>query len=121
MYSNVRQHPECPAEDIINDDIALDGWFIFQNRKSEKEKKKNALLDKIGGNIRDKADHVFIMTKDEEEAKSIHDLNGPEEKQFIKEVSEYAKKHPDTRWEDIPCVKRRAIVEAQQKHAMSKK
>jgi len=121
MYSNVRQHPECPSEDIINDDIALDGWFIHQNKKSEREKKKNAILDKLGGNIKDKGEHIFIMTQNEEEIKAIQDLNGPEEKQFIKEVSEYSKQFPGTKWEDIPVVKRRAQLEAQQKHSLNKK
>lgn len=121
MYNNVRQHPECPSEDIISDDIALDGWFIYQNRKSEKEKKKNAILDKIGGNIKDKAQHIFVMTQNEDEIKAIQDLNGPEEKQFIKEVSDYSRQFPGTRWEDIPAVKRRAQIEAQQKCALNKK
>lgn len=121
MYNNVRQHPECPSEDIINDDIALDGWFIHQNRKTEKEKKKNAILDKIGGNIKDKASHVFVMTQDEEEIKAIQDLNGPEEKQFIKEVAEYSKQFPGTKWEDIPAVRRKAQIEAQQKYSLNKK
>lgn len=121
MYSNVRQHPECPSEDIINDDIALDGWFIHQNRKSEKEKKKNAILDKIGGNIKNNGQHIFVMTQDEEEIKAIQDLNGPEEKQFIKEVSDYSKQFPGTRWEDIPAVKRKAQIEAQQKCSINKK
>ena len=115
MYNNVRQHPECPSEDIINDDVALDGWFIHQNRKAEKEKKKNALMDKIGGNIKDGAQHIFVMTQNEDEIKAIHDLNGPEEQQFIKEVSDYSKKNPGTRWEDIPAVRRKAQMEAQQK------
>lgn len=121
MYNNVRQHPECPSEDIINDDTALDGWFIYQNRKSEKEKKKNTILDKIGGNIKDKAQHIFVMTQNEDEIKAIQDLNGPEEKQFIKEVSDYSKQFPGTRWEDIPAVKHRAQIEAQKKCTLNKK
>lgn len=116
MYSNVRQHPECPSEDIINDDIALDGWFIHQNRKAEKEKKKNSIMDKIGGN-KDKAQHVFVMTQDHEEAKSIHDLNGPEEQHFLREVKAYTNKNPGCKWEDIPAVKQRALIEARQKYA----
>ena len=37
MYDNARQHPESPDEDIINDDDALDGWFLYQQRKAKKE------------------------------------------------------------------------------------
>ena len=28
---------ECPSEEVIEDDDALDGWFIEQRRKNERE------------------------------------------------------------------------------------
>jgi hypothetical protein len=111
MYNNVRQHPECPSEDIINDDYALDGWYIHQNRKAEKEKKKNAILEKVGGNIKDGAGHVFVFTNNEEEIKAINELNGPEEKQFKSEILEHAKKNENTNWNDLPAVKRQNQIE----------
>jgi hypothetical protein len=113
MYNNVKQHPECPSEDIINDDDALDGWYIHQNRKAEKEKKKNTILDKVGGKIKDNADHVFIFTRNEEEAQAIDDLNDYEQKKFKKEVAAYSEKNPGTKWEDLPPVKRQLQMQAQ--------
>lgn len=112
MYYNVRQHPECPLEDIINDDNALDGWFIQQNRKADKEKKKNAILDKVGGKINDKASHVFIFTNNEEEIQQINDLNDFEQKALKQEVAKYCAANPGTKWEDVPAVKRLQQMEA---------
>ena len=40
MYDSIKQHPECPTQDIIDDDDALDGWFLLQKDKSTKEKQK---------------------------------------------------------------------------------
>jgi hypothetical protein len=111
MYNNVRQHPECPSEDIINDDNALDGWYIHQNRKADKERKKKSILDKVGDNIKDNAGHVFIFTNNNEEAEAINDLNGPEEKLFKSEVHSYAEKNPGSNWQDLPPVKRQVQME----------
>lgn len=114
MYNNIRQHQECPSEDIIDHDDALDGWCINQNRKAEKEKKKQSILDKTGGNKnKNKGDHVFIFTNNEEEIKAINDLNDYEQKLFKEEVAKYSEANPGTRWEDLPPVKRQLQMEAQ--------
>lgn len=112
MYSNVRQHPDRPIEDIINHDDALDGWHIHQRRKEEKERKKTSILDKVGGNLK-QGDHIFIFSDNEEETKAIDELNEPEQRRFKQEVAEYSKANPGTKWEDLPPVKRRMEMEAQ--------
>lgn len=33
LYDDVRQHPECPADDVVADDDLLDGWLIDQRRR----------------------------------------------------------------------------------------
>lgn len=73
MYDSVYEHPECPSDDIINDDDALDGWMIFQKRKREKEKKKQILSSKTSK--ANSAGEVFFMASDEQEASEIFDLN----------------------------------------------
>jgi hypothetical protein len=114
MYTNIKQHPECPSEDIISDDDALDGWNIHQNRIAEKEKKKKSIMDKVGpGKAKNKGDHVFIFTNNEEEVSAINDLNSIENQRFKKEVSEFSKNNPGTKWQDLPPIKRQAEIEAQ--------
>jgi hypothetical protein len=64
MYDNILEHPECPTENILNDDDALDGWMIHQRRQREKDKTTNE-MDKLLG---DKRHHqeIFIPVKDED-------------------------------------------------------
>ena len=38
MYDNVYESHERPNDKIIEDDDCLDGWFIVQRRKHEKDK-----------------------------------------------------------------------------------
>lgn len=107
MYDNVRQHPECPSDQIIEDDDALDGWFLHQNKKIEKEKKKNAILNKFGGNIKEKAGEVFVMTQDIEESKDIYDLNDPNQRQNIRELITLGSNSKDgIKWQDLPFIQR---------------
>jgi len=118
MYDNVRQHPECPSNEIIEDDDALDGWFIYQNRKAEKEKKKNSIMNKIGNKSKD-AGEVFLITDDIKERDAIYALNDATARQNIKEIINTGKKLESTKenmkWQDIPFVQRDLRNQAQEK------
>lgn len=122
MYDNVKQHPECPNQEIIDDDDALDGWFIYQNRKAEKEKKKSAILDKFGNNIKN-AGEVFLMTGDAHEKKDIYDLNDMTTKHNIKELMHTAQNLNDKKidWQELPFVQRELKQKAQQQAAQGQK
>lgn len=77
MYDNVYENPESPSESIIDDDDCLDGWFIDQKQKMEKQKKEQQ-VDKMLSNPKiANAGEVFIMANNNEEAKDIHSLNSP--------------------------------------------
>lgn len=121
MFDNVRQHPECPTEDIINDDDALDGWFIHQHQKAEKEKKKNAILDRVGGNTK-KAGEVFVLTEDIKERNSIYDLNDLTTRQNIKELIAVGKQNPEAKipWQDLSFVQRDLKKQVQDKFSTKK-
>lgn len=112
MYNNVRQHPECPSDEIINDDDALDGWFLFQKDKQKKDKIKNSLLSKVRGKIKDHSS-VFIFTQDEEERKAIWDMNNIEGKRTLKSIEKTMEERQGERiaWQDIPIVKQQIIEE----------
>lgn len=121
MYDSIRQHPECPNQDIIDDDDALDGWFIYQNRKVEKEKKKNTILNKFGKNIKNSGE-VFLLSDNLQETKDIYDLNDLTTKQQIKELIAVGKnKESPTSWQDLPFVQRDLRQQVQEKTAQGKK
>jgi len=75
MYDNVYENPEQPSDSVINDDDALDGWFIVQKRKHEKDRKASEADGILSGSINQNAQEVMLMANSSEDAKNIYDLN----------------------------------------------
>jgi hypothetical protein len=76
MYDSIHQHPECPTDEVINDDDMMDGWLIKQRRKSESERVAadvNTTL--LKGKGMDKASEIFVVAGSKEEAARINNLN----------------------------------------------
>lgn len=105
MYDAVKEHPECPDDEILEDDDALDGWMIFNKRKVEKERKKNKIMDTIGGKYKN-ANEIFIMTNSAEEAKEIYSLNDPESMAAIHHMKSLSNStDKPIQWAELPHVK----------------
>lgn len=78
IYDNVYESMDCPSDQIISDDYALDGWFLHQAQKRQEDKKKSELENKAGG-----AAEVFLPARTKEEMKAIYDLNSMEAKRKL--------------------------------------
>ena len=83
MYDNVYENPEAPSEKVINEDICLDGWFIIQRRKREKERKEQQVNDMLGNGKVANSQEVFLMADSQQKAKEILDLNDPMSRSII--------------------------------------
>jgi len=73
MYDNAYQHPNCPDDNIIQDDDKFDGWLIHNKREREKERSARRIEQqhsKYG-----KANEIFVVAGTQEEAKEINDMN----------------------------------------------
>lgn len=112
MYNNVRQHPECPSDEIIDDDDALDGWFLFQKDKQKKDKIKNSLLNKVRGKIKNHSD-IFIFTQNDEERQAIWNMNNLEGKRTVKSIEKTMEERKGEKiaWQDIPIIRQQLIDE----------
>lgn len=77
MYDSVYESMETPSEDIINDDIAIDGWFVLQSRKREDQQKKSQ-----ADGLPESAE-VFVPVSNKKEAQRVHDMNDVEGKRQI--------------------------------------
>jgi hypothetical protein len=117
VLDSIREHPECPSEDILDDDDALDGWILYQNQKSEKEKKKQQLLDKY--NLQDKkAGEVFVLTSDKNEKQEIYNLNDNQTNKDIKNMIKITtESDKPIKWSELPHVKRELQQQIKQKNA----
>ena len=76
MYDKIYESPECPSDEVINDDDMLDGWLIIQRRKREKDRNKQELEQKLGGKLGN-ADDVFLIAETPQDAQKIESLNEP--------------------------------------------
>lgn len=85
QYDSVYKHPDCPPDDIIEDDDALDGWMLIKKR--EREQRQNvSLVDKKLSNSKIKqADEVYLMASSDKEIRQIESLNTPDAQRIKKD------------------------------------
>lgn len=97
MYDGVYEHPESPEDRVIEDDDVLDGWFIFQKRKRDREKNQSK-TNHIRNNTRDKFDksqEIFLFPNEDQTKEEIEDLNDPISKLKLKQKLGYLKNNKD--------------------------
>ena len=76
MYDNVQESLECPSDDIIEDDDMLDGWFIHQRKKREKEKAESEIENTMNEKVAN-SDEVYIVAHSKQDHDRINSLNNP--------------------------------------------
>lgn len=104
MYNNVKNHPECPDDEIIKDRDALDGWFLEQSRKVKETKLKNHNLSKVRGKVA-QHDNVYVFTNDIKETRAIHDMNDTRGKKLVSDVQAAGTgQKAKTDWKDLPTI-----------------
>jgi len=77
-YDNVYESIDAPHEDVVQDDVLLDGWFIKQS-KTRKQKAGQEDLDKsiVNSKIRNSQEIYKVVGNDREAAKKVESLNSP--------------------------------------------
>ena len=95
MYDAVLSHPNCPVDEVLNDSDLFDGWMINNSNKNQSEIAKKEIddnLDRAGV----KGGNVFVIAKDAEDVKKIHNMNSNANKMVVKNfmgtLNEKAKK-----------------------------
>ena len=108
LLDNIREHPDSPSSEIINDNDALDGWMIFQNQKQKQEKidsSKPKKQDKLTNNNRSTLQEVFYMSSNAEEAKEIMKNNTDEVNKGIYSLQDTIKEKGSMEWHEVPFIK----------------
>lgn len=73
MYDSVYESYDCPSSEIIQDDDMLDGWFVEQSRKREKEKRES-MASKLSAK-HSNADEIFVVANSEQDRQRIAAMN----------------------------------------------
>jgi hypothetical protein len=100
MYDRIAEHPECPSQEIIEDDDALDGWMIFQKEKNNKEKRQKGVDNMLSDKIRNSSE-IFLVPSNKEEISEIQDLNSFESRQRSVQKFDYIAANKDKNIEEI--------------------
>lgn len=74
MYDNIAKHPECPPDDIIENDDLLDGWMIRERRKKEKDQMSKQIDERIG-HRHGESDELYIVAQGDTKEKRLADIN----------------------------------------------
>lgn len=96
MYDNIYKHPDCPNDAVISDNVLLDGWMIFERRKSEQEK-NDAGKDEHNG-----AHEVFLMAENKEHKEQIDKMNSIHAKQIKSQRESIIKSKGKIKESDLP-------------------
>lgn len=74
FYDNISESADPPTDEVIEDDMALDGWLVVQSRK-RKEDNKRREAEKLLPKNNQNAGELFIIGKSKEELEQIMSLN----------------------------------------------
>jgi hypothetical protein len=108
LYDSVYEHPECPNDDVLEDDDLLDGWLIIQRRKRGKNKPAPA-------REYPQADEVFIPVDTPEDAAAVHDLNDETAKATVQQRFAYLRKKGTVHELEMPDTRQRLKLAINQK------
>lgn len=77
IYDNIQESIDCPTEDIIKDDDLLDGWFVIQAKKREKERLEKDFEDKNQNSKIKNSSEIYIVANpnDKNSIEKINSLN----------------------------------------------
>lgn len=108
VYDNVWESAECPDENIVQDDIALDGWFVFRRRKHNEEKKKQSAEDRTKG--MSNANEIFMSAKNIQEMQAIYNMNSEEAKHKLKQLNQDLQVHGSIEDQHLTSVKQEVAM-----------
>lgn len=74
VYDNIQESIDCPTEEVIKDDDVLDGWFITQSKKREKERLEKDFESKTQNEKIKNSSEIYVMA-DKNDPNSINKIN----------------------------------------------
>ena len=118
MYDRIYESPDCPSEEVINDDDMLDGWLLIQREKREKERQQDELKDSINPKIAN-AEEIFIPAQTPEDAKKVDILNTNQSTMIKKKRLKQLKDKGVMKQQDFHDMQQKIRTQARQAHSQN--
>lgn len=106
LYEQIRQHPECPSDYVLEDDDLLDGWLLIQHKKgdaadNERDIESTIRSEKIKG-----AQEVFkVVGKNKGLAEKVAAMNSQGAQKVIERRFGAIEKKGKVAVQDLPDMK----------------
>lgn len=121
VFDSVWEHPDCPPDDVVEDDDMLDGWLIEQRRQRDSRQAKKAGEQAAGSEKIRSAQEIFLMAETPEDAKKIMELNDPHARAIQRQRFALMKQKGVVNEMEMTDVRQRLMMEATQKLSQSVK
>jgi hypothetical protein len=112
MYDNIAESPECPSDDIIEDDDALDGWILTQRGKRQEDTNRNDIISGIKNEKIRNSEEIFVVVNSEEDAKKVYEANDIAGKVALTQRMNQVKREGVVREQDLNETKLRVMMQA---------
>lgn len=106
MYDNIQESMECPNKEVIEDDDMLDGWFIIQHQKREKDRSEKEFENDTKNEKIKNASEVYIVSNNPKKINKIHDMNDSVSKSIKKQRNATIEKRGYVEDQNLPDQKR---------------
>jgi len=74
---------ECPPDEIIADNHAIDGWFIEQHEERKKRQKEKNTEERFGRFNGNNDQEIFLMANEKGDIQDIYNMNDAQSKHII--------------------------------------
>lgn len=115
VYDNIQESIDCPSNEIIADNDALDGWFLIEHDKREKNKSENDFDKKTKSDKIKKSSEVFVMANSEQGRQRVENMNNTHSNNIKKQRFNTIKKHGTAQQQDFADEKLKIRTQATQK------
>ena len=112
LYDNIHEHPNCPSDEVINDDDMIDGWLILQRRERQKNKAKVDIEDFVSNDRIKNSGEIFVIAQTQEDAKRVDSLNDDTARAIKKQRIELIKQKGTVNEVDMPDTKMQIQMQA---------
>lgn len=114
LYDSVYGHPDCPSDEVVNDNDLLDGWLIDQRRQRDGRLASKEVDDQLSDSTRN-SQEVFIPAETVEDARKVFNRNDEMTKAVQKQRFSVLKEKGTVAEQDMPDTRRRIRMEATQR------
>lgn len=112
LYEQIRQHPECPAEFVLEDDDMLDGWLILEHRKHSKAEDEKDIESTIRNPSIKNSQEVFkVVGKNKDLANKVAAMNSEAAKKTIENRFASIEQKGKVGIQNLPDMKQRVTIE----------